>query len=430
MRQHTLLRAIMLSILVLWSAACRAPAASVPATPTLPPTPTAALGQALQQFAGGSLLYSKQGALMLTDTTGKPPVWLNKQLCPPPDTIDVYGSWSADGQFVALACQNDARQGSAYILDMRSGSARALSGGPAVAFEWAPTDSRLLVNAQATYIVDATTGVTHSLPVTAVWEGNVYGPWRTIQGFADGSWYPGSTKALMSWSPDGRQIAVNATGDLYLLDAASLGIRKEFKKAFNQGYAGIPRWSRDGWVIFTAQSVPRTIPPGQLSPSSEVAQIQGVRLDVRTGATQVLSDSFNLPVWSPDGAWYVTLDPEYASLSLYQADGRYIRKLKVNSLIANFVWTRDSQAIIVMLSQPTGALVSAVDRSGQVREIVVQGVNRGYYLEGASWLSPDGALLALILNPPEHPQIGIYDLQGQQQVVVDGSTVLGWRPRQ
>ena len=94
------------------------------------------------------------------------------------------------------------------------------------------------------------------------------------------SWYP-------AVSPDEEQIAFGQQGFLKIVDRATGSVIRQIETPGDRGL--LPSWSPDGrWVTF-----------GGFNDSQEGLRV----LDVKTGGMAVLiSGSFTLPVWSPDGS--------------------------------------------------------------------------------------------------------------------------------
>ncbi|KPV53795.1 hypothetical protein SE17_07495 [Kouleothrix aurantiaca] len=273
-----------------------------------------------------------------------------------------------------------------------------------------------------TYLVDATTGITHTLSAAAAWQGQGYSAMR--QGFIPGDWYP-SDIAYMAWSPDGQQIAINATGALYLFDASDLRINKQF----NNGFMSQPQWSADGHTIFIGQYVLREGTPTSLSPSSQMPGTQSVQLDIDTGAMQPLDRDFTIPSWSPDRRQFVTATYSGQSLNLYSANGDFVRELSVGGFISYFLWSSDSKEIVAFVSvNPALTRVVRIRMSGEIQTITDEHVAGGMIESNAAWRSPDDALFAIPLEVASEPRIGIFDGQGHEWMVLNGMVVIGWRP--
>jgi len=156
--------------------------------------------------------------------------------------------------------------------------------------------------AQRTFILDATTLMTMELPITAY--STATNPYH-IDGrvLNDGTWSPGGLWTLggrsyhsdMTWSPDGRQIALISNGGLYMADADGPHLRV-IPLIFGQtlplrddvewmGIGGPPYWSSDGQHVSICHYF-RFVTP--LSPSSMVPTCQPLRVAISSGETTLV----------------------------------------------------------------------------------------------------------------------------------------------
>ena len=191
---------------------------------------------------------------------------------------------SPDGRYVAGAAGLEgadwgetagAWQSATIVLDLTTGEVRGHHAGPPVA--WSP-DGRLLVGSGGLSLVDVRTGETTPLDV----EGG----------------------AGLAFSPDGRQLAVQADREVRVLDLATGGVRVVATLAAGQTLAGPGAWSTAGrlavWDV--TECPPPCFPEFRLS-----------LVDVRDGSTvaadvdPVRAFSARLPGWQADGDAVVVL---------------------------------------------------------------------------------------------------------------------------
>ena len=218
----------------------------------------------------------------------------------------VYCSESFDRQYLAVISQQDYTHASADMVDVRTGGATPIGRGYAIDVVWSPTAELMLVNeyrelAQRTFILDATTLMTTELPITAY--STPTNPYHIDERLLNnGTWSPGGLwtppggvyHSDMTWSPDGRRIAL-INGGLYVADADGSHLRA-VPLIFGQtlplsddeewmGIGGPPYWSSDGQYVSICHYF-RSVTP--LSPSSMVPHCQLLRVAISSGETTVV----------------------------------------------------------------------------------------------------------------------------------------------
>lgn len=405
----------------------------------LPPTPAVAFDQALGQFSGRSLLFTRlPSLLMLGDPDSGASLWLNRAFCPPRSTRDISGQWSADGQFVAFICQDNRYKATLYLLDMQTADGRQIAQGGAVNFAWSPEGHRLLVAEQTTtqraILLDAASGATTALPVAPLWENHGYPAPIVGPAASPGRWFIDDNHAAMAWSPDGARIAVIAEQS-YVLDADAAHAR-DGKLALLTTIAGSsirrPWWSHDGRFVYTV--VPHQNHNDPHHPSSMYGA-KTIRIEISSGTVEDVARDDSTTVWSPDGRMYVTnASKEALSIgwSLYQADGTLIRMLTSDPPAYFPVWTPDSRQILMTTLGVGINRIIAFDLAGHERVIVASSDTLSYFQAIGSPISQDSALLAVTVKlsnvlSSERSRIAVYDLEGGQRAMFEGGGVMGWR---
>jgi hypothetical protein len=210
-------------------------------------------------------------------------------------TIYDYCGASFDGRYLAVIRQQSYTSATAHLVDVRTRGEREIGRGYAVDVVWSPTAEVVLVNeyshtAQRTFLLDATTLMTTELPITAyattTYPYGIDGPPRR-----DGTWTPQVDRSDMTWSPDGRQIALINHG-LYVADADGSHLRPVgliVPQTFHlgdeeewMGFGGPPIWSKDGKSVSICYYYHSTTP---LHPSSSVPHCLALRVDISSGKT-------------------------------------------------------------------------------------------------------------------------------------------------
>jgi hypothetical protein len=274
-------------------------ASPVVVTPVPPPTNTAIIETVTVMPLPTPVTFGTPGP------TDVPPTAL-ATACDNTLRNDLYCSESFDRQYVVFIRQPDYTHASADMLDMRNGVVTQIGQGYAIDVVWSPSAEAMLVNeyrdlGQRAFILDATTLVTTELPIiaysTATNPYHIDGPVRN-----DGTWSPGGLGTLggntyrsdMTWSQDGRHIALIGNGGLYVADAdgshlrlVPLKIDKTLPQSDTEwlGLGGPPYWSSDGQYVSICNYF-RSVTP--LSPSSMVPWCQPLRVAISSGETTIV----------------------------------------------------------------------------------------------------------------------------------------------
>jgi Tol biopolymer transport system component len=401
----------------------------------LPPLPKVPFDQALRQFSGHALLYTRlPGFLMIGDPDSGASLWINGAFCPPRRTRDVYGEWSADGRFVAFICQDNRYKAALYILDMQTADGRQIAQGDAVDFAWSPIGHRLLVAEQTAvqraFLLDAATGALTDLPVAPLWENQGYPAPLISQAVPNGGWFIEANKAAMAWSPDGARIAVIADR-ISVLDADARQVTPILASLANSSTIP-PRWSHDGRFLYTR--VPHQNHNDSLAPSSTWGAI-GLRTEINTGIATTTYPAE--PLWSPDEKAYLAQEPTAAgsgNWALYRADGTRVFVM-TDSLLGGPFWTADSRQIVFEPFRDQLNRIVAIDLAGHERTILSTQDNLGFWRQHGSPTSPDGALLAFTIELSnvavnERERVIVCDFQGRQRAIFEGWGTMGWRATQ
>lgn len=382
----------------------------------LRPLPSASFAEALGQFPRRSLIFQiRPGFLMLGDPDSGATLWLSGEACPSRTTRDVFGQWSADGEYIAFTCQDNRRQGAIHLLTLSTGATLQVAQGDAVDFAWSPRGHQLLIaehnHTSRGLLLDAQTGATTPLPVAPFWEG-LSGPASGVTDWING-WYIDQPRAAMAWSPDGARIAI-ANSSIVVLDDTLAELA-----TFGNSTMLPPFWSADGCFVYAV--VPHQNHSDPLAPSSMWGSIV-LRLEVSTGASAEADP--HEPIWSPDRAWYVAQTEDDGPWSLYSADGTAVFELPP-SVYYPPDWSPDSREVLVRTMESRGTSLALVDLAGGVRTLLSTDDNIGYWRQYGSPFSADGELIALANMTTGH--VVVYDLDGQLRAAFGGSGGVGWR---
>jgi WD40 repeat protein len=418
-----------------------APTAAVaPGQPVpTPPPPDPALAEALRGFDGNALLYTRvDRSLMLTDA-GTRQLWLtaDERFCGRSNTaLSQGGTWSADGRYVAIHCQDDSLDPKLFVelftlnvLDTTTGQLRRVDIGTdtargirvdALAAKWAPADPRLLVafdrvsrnsdSVQQVYgwsVFDAATGALHEL--------------ITFDGEA-------GLNTNAAWSPDGTQAAISGqrSGDqrpaVYIVSAdgsTARGLKLDDVASFS-GFSGALVWAADGRSLFVNR---------QLLSATNTYRYQLLRMDVQTEAVEVLADDLAEPLevrWSPDGRWfalrtYATADRTIVAWSFYRPDGSLARSLSSEPTrsVEDLDWLADGRLALAVNRVNFGVELVIADVDGKEQVVATRPSAFAHKIAAA----PDGSLFAIDLDD----RIVVFDTQGAVRSELDGK-LQGWRP--
>jgi Tol biopolymer transport system component len=116
-----------------------------------------------------------------------------------------------------------------------------------------------------------------------------------------------------AWSPDGRRLAFERRGQIYVINGDGTGLRRVTRLLTD---AREPAWSPDGrQIVFTREAR---------------AALLVVRADgtgQRVLFTRGIDDTVDRPAWSPDGRWIAFGLREYGagSIAVIRRDGRSLR---------------------------------------------------------------------------------------------------------
>lgn len=429
----------------------QATATALPATPVGPPPPPTlvplpppeAPGAALPAFTGDALLYTRPDRfLMLNDSTGRT-LWLtsDEQFCGRSNTaMTQSGAWSADGRYVAIACQDDSASSKVsvelamvHVLDMASGTQRRVAVGhddargvrvDAYAGPWSPVAPQLLV---FTYQITVTETASRSMSDLRVYDVATDTTTQLVAFDPEAYITQGA-----QWSPDGTQVAfMNKQPDdqapsIYVIDADGSNLRRVPLEASVE-YASLDthvlEWSPDGTALFVNRAP---------SSASDTFMWQLVRVDSASGVQHVVAEGARGPVdvrWSPDGQWFVagpqtTQDGTLAGWSLHRADDTLAQTFSSDSQrsIEDAAWMPDSQQLVLAINRVNfGAEVALADTDGAEQVIARLPWLRARQIA----VAPAGTLLAVAFEDRGF----VLDLQGNLLSEFSGQ-IHGWRPAQ
>lgn len=396
-----------------------------PIQPTLVPqatlvplvTPAMPLNQAIHQYTGDALLYTRPDRfLMLTDPSAHQPLWLTAGICNLENgSTEQGGEWSVDGRYLAVTCNqapnSDLIQTS--ILDTFTGKVQPIPLQDATSDSWSPVHPQVLIrqfNGDGVdwYVVNART--------------------QKITQLVKGS----DQNAAAAWSPDGMHIAITGyrMGQLdavTLLDNNGSHVR-QLSVADDRsatGLLGPISWSSDGTFLLLNR---------QRNPSPHIYTYQALRLDVGTGQSQILVDS-SLAVlefhWSPDGAWFVMGQPGQPSShlgrwSLYDADGTLLHAISTNSQRDDIAirWLPNSQLFVIMAVRLNVGVEIITSDLQSNETVIARYPNNGPGFPALA-IAPSGAFLAVYLSGQG---ITILNVAGQEQALMSGR-INAWRPK-
>jgi len=151
----------------------------------------------------------------------------------------------------------------------------------------------------------------------------------------------------LAWSPDGKQIAFNASTPTnpfknYLVAAAGGEDPRELQPGHTER-EGIPSWSADGTKIAFGDV------PERFGVGSEKNVIHILDLPTRHADAVTGSEGFWSPRWSPDGRHIAALkdndpDPVQQSLFVYDLKGKKWEELPVDH-VKDLLWSHDGKYI-------------------------------------------------------------------------------------
>jgi len=199
----------------------------------------------------------------------------------------------------------------------------------------------------------------------------------------------------LSWSPDGRRIALSSGEDLFLADPLSGDLTKITGCAIcsYDGVVRFPAWSPTGeQIAFNAFN------------SIDVVNSDGTGWRTLVASTEASFDELNgnAPEWSPDGTKLAFWDNN--GIFVVDADGSGLRLLVDHSPTFSFgepSWSPDSERILYLKT-----LGNREDVQAEIRVVDVTGDNdRVIYRSGCcihDWrspvFSPDGTMIAFGLG--------------------------------
>src|SRR5579859_386024 len=227
------------------------------------------------------------------------------------------------------------------------------------------------------------------------------------------------TRRALEWSPDSKQLAVQASNELYIFDAASGQISRTLVKAQMWGYSRIA-WSPDGTLIaYTAKNA-----DGRDDLFIVTADGSTLPHDVSSNDNSITSD----PAWSSDGKQLVYVYTPYTSthdlIGVMNADGSNSHQLAAtdpNYAVASYpIWSPDGKMVVFIARDYKGnGRLYLVNADGSNLRTVSGDPNFSY---APSW-SPDSSQVAYISSTVPS-QILIVDANGSvgKQLPLSGIT--------
>jgi dipeptidyl aminopeptidase/acylaminoacyl peptidase len=214
-----------------------------------------------------------------------------------------------------------------------------------------------------------------------------------------------------SWSPDGSQIAFDATvnadliqrgtADVYVLKLADDSVKKIVSQP---GWDGNPRWSPDGKQIVFVSAMG--------SPALFLSNRRLAVVPAEGGTPRSLTDAFDAsPVlidWKPDGIYFAGIQKTASHLFRVRAgDSRIERVTAPDDLMAEgFSLTQDGRRVAFTAASPTAlgeVFVSDVNGFAPRRLTDMTAQTRPLILgksEVISWKSKDGTTIEGVLTKP------------------------------
>jgi eukaryotic-like serine/threonine-protein kinase len=167
-----------------------------------------------------------------------------------------------------------------------------------------------------------------------------------------------SYASMPQWSPDGTHIVYSDWRKLYIISAE--GGTPE--KLIAQGdYEVAPSWSRDGKsIVFNYYPF-----PGQQKNGLYVLDLESRKVSHMPG-----SEGFLVPSWSPDGKYLIAAADTPSRIVLYSTQTGEWKELKRLSIPWGYwVWSRDSGAIYMAVTEGDPGIYSLTISNGQLEKI-------------------------------------------------------------
>jgi Tol biopolymer transport system component len=238
----------------------------------------------------------------------------------------------------------------------------------------------------------------------------------------------------MTWSPDGRTLAVEAQDpnkkppwccraritEIYVVPTDGSGARllvtaREGDPTRVAGESRDPSWSpREDEIAYTAHG-----------------EVRAARAD-GSGTPRVITHALGPPTWSPDGRRLALFpgrpDWRYDSIHVVNADGSGLRRLTKHAYTEyGFAWSPDGRRILYGRENRLGISIDVIGADGRNnRRVTADAPAQGAW--GAVTWSPDRRSIAYTTNSTGRGDLYVIDANGRNKLRLTRSSGIDLAP--